>query len=166
MHRQLMTVLAQSGQRSAALSQFEACKKHLDEELDVEPSAETKALYDRIKQGDVKEADGESARRVESKSRSKASPRKPASDLRHNLPQPLTPFLGREAELEQIGALILSPECRLLTLVGAGGVGKTRLAMRAAQMQVERFHDGVRFIVSEVNRKCSEFSPGIWSISN
>ncbi|MFN8433404.1 MAG: BTAD domain-containing putative transcriptional regulator [Anaerolineales bacterium] len=146
MHRQLMTVLAQSGQRSAALSQFEVCKKHLDAELGVEPSAETKALYDRIKQGDVKEADGESARRVESKSPSKSSPRKNASDLRHNLPQSLTPFLGREAELEQIGGLILNPECRLLTLAGAGGVGKTRLAMRAAQMQVERFQDGVRFI--------------------
>jgi len=145
-HRQLMTVLAQSGQRSAALSQFEACKKHLDEELGVEPSAETKALYEKIKRGDVKEADGESARRVASKPPSKSSPRKSASDLRHNLPQNLTSFLGREAELAQIGGLLGKPECRILTLVGPGGVGKTRLSIRAARMQVERFQDGVRFL--------------------
>ncbi|WKZ41249.1 MAG: BTAD domain-containing putative transcriptional regulator [Anaerolineales bacterium] len=145
-HRQLMTVLAQSGQRTAALSQFDACKKHLDEELGVEPSAETKALYEKIKRGDVKEADGDSARRVESKSPSKSSPRKSASDLRHNLPQNLTSFLGREAELAQIGGLLGKPECRILTLVGPGGVGKTRLSIRAARMQVERFQDGVRFL--------------------
>lgn len=145
-HRQLMTALAQGGQRTAALNQFEACKKHLDEELGVEPSAETKALYEKIKHGDVQEADGESARRVESKSRSSSAPRKSASGLRHNLPQNLTSFLGREAELAQIGGLIGKPECRILTLVGPGGVGKTRLSIRAARAQVDKFRDGVRFL--------------------
>jgi DNA-binding SARP family transcriptional activator/predicted ATPase len=145
-HRQLMTVLAQSGQRTAALNQFEACKKHLDEELGVQPSGETKALYDRIKQGDVKEADVEPARRVESKSRSTSSPRKSASSPRHNLPQHPMPFLGREAEIANIADLLAKPECRILTLVGPGGVGKTRLSITAARIQVENFRDGVRFL--------------------
>jgi DNA-binding SARP family transcriptional activator/predicted ATPase len=145
-HRQLMTVLAQSGQRSAALSQFEICKKHLDEELGVEPSAETKALYERIKQGDVKEADVESTRRVESKSQSSSSPRTSASSLRHNLPHHPLPFLGRETELARIADLLAKPECRALTLVGPGGVGKTRLAITAARGQVKNFRGGVRFL--------------------
>lgn len=145
-HRQLMTVLAQSGQRGAALSQFEACKKQLDEELGVEPSAETKALYDSIRHGDVRTADGEAARGLEPAASSEASPLKPASDPRHNLPQSLTPFLGREEELARIDELLRNPECRLLTLAGPGGAGKTRLSIRAAQMQLERFQGGVCFL--------------------
>jgi DNA-binding SARP family transcriptional activator/predicted ATPase len=145
-HRQLMTLLAQSGQRTAALSQFEICRKLLDEELGVEPSAETMTLYEGIKSGDVKEADGESARRVESKSRSSSSPRKSASDSRHNLPQQPMPFLGREDELAKIAELLASADCRLLTLMGPGGVGKTRLSINAAHMVVDRFRDGVRFL--------------------
>lgn len=145
-HRQLMTVLAQSGQRTAALSQFEICRKHLDEELGVEPSAETKALYEKIKQGGIQEADGESTRRVEPKSRSSSSPRNSASGLRHNLPQHPMPFLGREAELANIADLLTKPECRVQTLVGPGGVGKTRLSINAARMCVDRFRDGVRFL--------------------
>lgn len=145
-HRQLMTLLAQSGHRTAALSQFEICKKQLDEELGVEPSAETQALYERIKSGDVKEADGESARRVESKTESISRPRTSASGLRHNLPQHPMPFLGREDELARIAELLASADCRLLTLAGPGGVGKTRLSINAARMCVDRFRDGVRFL--------------------
>lgn len=139
-HSRLMTLLAQSGQRTVALNQFEVCRKHLDEELGVEPSAETKALYDRIKQGDVQQADGEL------KARSWPSPQKSALDLRHNLPQQPMPFLGREDELTSIAELLAKPECHLLTLVGPGGVGKTRLSIRAARLQVENFQDGVRFL--------------------
>ncbi|MGA2488908.1 MAG: LuxR C-terminal-related transcriptional regulator [Anaerolineales bacterium] len=50
----------------------------------------------------------------------------------HNLPATLTPFVGRQAELEQVRQLLADPAYRLLTLTGAGGVGKTRLALRAA----------------------------------
>jgi predicted ATPase/DNA-binding CsgD family transcriptional regulator len=49
-----------------------------------------------------------------------------------NLPLALTPFVGRQAELEQVCQLLSDPEFRLLTLTGAGGVGKSRLALRAA----------------------------------
>jgi predicted ATPase/DNA-binding CsgD family transcriptional regulator len=51
----------------------------------------------------------------------------------HNLPAALTPFVGRDAECELVIARLRQPSCRLLTITGAGGAGKTRLALRAAQ---------------------------------
>ncbi len=50
----------------------------------------------------------------------------------HSLPAALTPFVGRQAKLEQVRQMLADPTYRLLTLTGAGGVGKTRLALRAA----------------------------------
>ncbi|MFZ4656055.1 MAG: tetratricopeptide repeat protein [Caldilineaceae bacterium] len=52
----------------------------------------------------------------------------------HNLPQPATPFVGRANDLAELAAKLANPACRLLTLVGPGGMGKTRLAIQAAQM--------------------------------
>ena len=50
----------------------------------------------------------------------------------HNLPAPLTAFVGREAESAQVIALLRNPDCRLVSVIGAGGVGKTRLALEVA----------------------------------
>ncbi len=105
-HRQMMLLLARSGQRSAALAQYETCRRTLMEELGVEPMEETTALYQRILAAGT------------------ARP--------HNLPAQATPFIGREEELSQLGRFLADPDCRLLTLVGPGGMGKTRLALRAA----------------------------------
>ncbi len=52
----------------------------------------------------------------------------------HNLPPATTPFIGRQAELAEIARLLADPSCRLFTLVGPGGIGKTRLAIEAARM--------------------------------
>jgi predicted ATPase/transcriptional regulator with XRE-family HTH domain len=68
----------------------------------------------------------------------------PAS--RHNLPTPSTPLIGREHELASLAQLLQNPQCRLLTLVGPGGIGKTRLALEAASKQREGFADGVYFV--------------------
>ena len=89
-HRQCMRALALRGERAAALAQYEACRRALAEELGVEPEAETTALYERI-------------RRV----RPRRSPRPARSVARppHNLPAQLTPFVGRERELAEIGEL-------------------------------------------------------------
>lgn len=62
----------------------------------------------------------------------------------YNFPAQPTPFIGREAELAEIARLLADPVCRLLTIVGPGGMGKTRLAIEAAQ--AAQMPDGVFFI--------------------
>ena len=125
-HRQWMRALALSGQRGAALAQYETCRQVLRKELGVEPAPETTALYERIR-------DGEELRL--------ASPATP-----HNLPAQLTPFVGREALLAEIAARLRDPGCRLLTLVGPGGSGKTRLALEAAAHELDCYEHGVFFV--------------------
>jgi diguanylate cyclase (GGDEF)-like protein len=63
-----------------------------------------------------------------------------------NLPVQLTPFVGRERELASIGAKLGDPDCRLLTLTGPGGVGKTRLAAEASLAHADAFAHGVCFV--------------------
>ncbi len=67
----------------------------------------------------------------------------PASGA-YNLPIGLTRFVGRSPELREIDALLTS--CRLVTLTGTGGVGKTRLALEAAAAVIDRYRDGVWLI--------------------
>lgn len=63
-----------------------------------------------------------------------------------NLPPQLTPFIGREAEVRDLTDLLADPACRLLTLVGPGGVGKTRLALEVATRQQPDYADGTCFV--------------------
>ena len=63
-----------------------------------------------------------------------------------NLPAPRTSFVGRESELDEIDRLLEDPGCRLLTLVGPGGAGKTRLALEAAARRIEHYPHGVHFV--------------------
>lgn len=67
----------------------------------------------------------------------------------HNLPPQPTPFVGRTRELQEIAVCLADPTCRLLTLVGPGGIGKTRLALQAAAAHVEIFDHGVYFVPLE-----------------
>jgi predicted ATPase/DNA-binding SARP family transcriptional activator len=139
-HRNLMRLLARSGARSAALAQYEACRRALREELDVEPGEETTQLYERIRDGqDLTGCRWESGRWE--------SGGKPVRSAElSNLPVQLTPFIGREEVLAQIGERLRDPNCRLLTLVGPGGSGKTRLALEAAARQVKHYRHGVWFV--------------------
>jgi predicted ATPase/TolB-like protein len=68
------------------------------------------------------------------------------SAVPHNLPAQPTPIVGRERELRELRALVLDSSVRMTTLVGPGGVGKTRLAIETACHTLEAFPDGVRFI--------------------
>lgn len=80
----------------------------------------------------------------------------PVATLTHvprtNLPTGATPFVGRQAELEQLTGRLADPACRLLTLLGPGGFGKTRLALRLGELALDlpaTFHDGVYFVALE-----------------
>jgi predicted ATPase/DNA-binding CsgD family transcriptional regulator len=64
----------------------------------------------------------------------------------HNLPPQPTSFVGRREELAEIAALLADARCRLLVLVGPGGIGKTRLALEAAAAGGDAFRDGVYFV--------------------
>jgi predicted ATPase/DNA-binding SARP family transcriptional activator len=132
-HRQLMRVLYLSLQRSQALAQYEQCRRVLDAELGVEPEPATTALFEQIRSGETPEPE------------IRASISLPA-ERPHNLPPTVTPFFGREQELAQIASLFDQPTNRLISLVGPGGIGKTRLALQAATEQLDNFSGGVFFI--------------------
>lgn len=119
-HRQLMLALVRSGQRTAALRQYETCRDVLDRELGVKPSNETTALYERI--------------------------RAAGTAPRHNLPLQPSVFVGRSVELARIGTWLADSSSRLLTIIGPGGVGKTRLVLQAAQAHTADFLEGVWFV--------------------
>ena len=138
-YRQGMRALALNGQHSEALGLYENCRQILSRELGVDPAVETATLADSIRN---RELTGRSVPADSSpSSRSVAAP-----TPIHNLPSAGTVLIGRESEVARLRELLLNPETRLISLVGTGGVGKTRLALAAAASVVPRFADGVRFV--------------------
>jgi DNA-binding SARP family transcriptional activator/predicted ATPase len=135
--RLLMRLYAWSDQRAAALRQYEECARALQEELDIPPDEETTRLYTAIK---------EKAELPPLAHYPTAPTVAGAARPRHNLPVQLTPFVGREAALAEIAELLQDPACRLLTLVGPGGSGKTRLALAAVAGQLDNYSHGVFFV--------------------
>ena len=127
-YQQGMRALALAGQRSKALAQYETCCRQLAEELGVAPGTETVRLYENIRDG-------------------KLVPPVPTRSRLHNLPAAVTSFIGREQEIAAIQRLLhgepIGRGCRLVTLTGAGGVGKTRLAIQLAAQLVAQYADGV-----------------------
>src|ERR687886_316964 len=63
-----------------------------------------------------------------------------------NVPSQVTPFIGREREVEEVRHRLLHPDVRLLTLTGPGGVGKTRLGLEVAKQVLDQFEEGVCFV--------------------
>ncbi|KAA3657039.1 MAG: hypothetical protein DWQ04_29315, partial [Chloroflexi bacterium] len=140
-HRQLMQLYVQNNQRTAAIAQYEQCVAILADELGVEPDEETRALYEQIQAG------GQGHKGA--KEQSLPIPHSPAplpSTPLHNLPTAVTSFIGREDELAQIEQWLGEPNGRLLTIVGQGGMGKTRLAQEAARAMVGQFVDGIWYV--------------------
>ncbi|MEZ4712665.1 MAG: BTAD domain-containing putative transcriptional regulator [Caldilineaceae bacterium] len=120
-HRQLMILLARTGDYNGAIAQFKRCQQTLEAELGVEPMSETFILYERI----ITIRNGLNFQ---------------------SLPLNSLELVGRKTELDQLDQLLNDPSKPLVTLVGAGGIGKTRLALTAAARQQMRFLEGVVFV--------------------
>jgi DNA-binding SARP family transcriptional activator len=130
--RQAIYLLVASGQRSAALMQFESFRHMLWQELSVEPEPETQELANRLRQEQAVLSPGEMARVSHGRV--------------FHFPTPLTPLVGREAELDGLCQALRDPTCRLLTVSGPGGSGKTRLALEAGRKLAQEFSAGVTLV--------------------
>ncbi|HEX6384642.1 MAG TPA: BTAD domain-containing putative transcriptional regulator [Anaerolineae bacterium] len=139
-HRQIMLLLARTGDYNGALTQYDTCRAVLAEELAIEPMPETASLYRRI----VAVRGG---------------------DHRHNLP-PTTELIGREADLQHLKQLLAHPDKRLISLVGPGGIGKTRLAIEAARQNQYLFLEGVAFVSLAALSEPGQMVPAIASAAN
>lgn len=123
-YRVLMGAHARAGNRSAALRAYDRCRRTLAEQLGVTPTTHTEAAYVALL-GDAEVTD---------------TPRDGPAPI-HNLPAPLTSFVGRGPELESVKASL--QRSRLLTLTGPAGIGKSRLAQRVAADLVSDYEHGV-----------------------
>lgn len=130
--QQYLRLLSWTGQITAALNHYRAYETLVTTELGIPPSAETEALYRQIAARQLPEIV------IKPPTEFTPEPRKIAS----HLPTQTLPFIGREAELELMMTQLMSLNCRLLTLHGPGGVGKTRLAIRLAE-QIAMRHQTV-----------------------
>ncbi|MBI1882452.1 MAG: winged helix-turn-helix domain-containing protein, partial [Chloroflexi bacterium] len=153
-HRQLMRALALSGQRSAALAQYESCRRVLTKELAVEPAAETTALYEQIRAGILSRGAEEhpSSGTPKGGSRGENTPAYPLGQAKSKKPightvqnldwgeaPGVTAFYGREAELAQLEQWLTADRCRLVAILGMGGIGKTVLAARIVKRVSPQF---------------------------
>jgi DNA-binding SARP family transcriptional activator len=147
-HRQLMLLLAMSGQRAAALAQYETCRRLLDDELGLDPDEETQALHRRVLDGQIVGV--------------------PLAPLLarpvYNLPTPLGTFVDRASELAQMMACLRDPDCRLVTIVGMGGAGKTRLALQVAQHLLPASQQGEIFAHGIVFVGLAALEPDAWPV--
>lgn len=128
-HGHVMRSLALQGQWSAAQAHYHHCRRILHEELGLDPAPETVALAQEIREAGLRGLS--------------LSPRFPVAPA--HLPSTPLPFVGRESELDTLAERLADADCRLVALLGPGGVGKTRLALQAAREQAGLFRNGVFF---------------------
>ncbi len=133
-HAGLMRLFALTNQHGAALAQYETCRKALEKELGVFPALTTAALYQQILDGTLVAQTLPIAQT------------QPAPSRRTHLPTYLIPFVGRSSLLAAVRARLADPACRLLSLTGPGGSGKTRLAVEAVSTLTAAFPDGIYFV--------------------
>ncbi|MCB0081675.1 MAG: hypothetical protein KDE47_12120, partial [Caldilineaceae bacterium] len=143
-HQTLMELLVSSGQRTAALEHYQ---RHLHKTASegIELTGEFEAFYQRLSRDEL-------ATTIEALQVCVAPAVAPIAAVPHNLPASLTPLVGRQDELFQIQHRLEDPTCRLLTITGMGGAGKTRLALEVGQLisrslsGVNLFRDGVYLV--------------------
>lgn len=129
----LMQTLADSGDRAALTQVYQDLRLRLREGLNTTPAPETEALYKKL---------------LEASNRAEVRPvalvSAPTAPTGRHLPVPLTELLGRESAIAEV--VVGLERARLLTLLGPGGVGKTRLSIASADVALPRFPDGVWFV--------------------
>ncbi len=140
-HAQLMRALAYQGERVQALAQFDTLSRTLNSEMGMLPSAETVALYERIRAGEL----------------AATEPTSPP----HNLPAQLTPFVARASDIAAIWEMLQQRDVRLLTLTGAGGMGKTRLAIEVGRTYADQYADGIYFVALAALASPAAIAPAI-----
>lgn len=114
-----------AGEKQLALETYQALIGVLKDEIGLDPSPDTRSLYMQIREGVLPA---------------------PQRIVVSNLPQAKTRFIGREEELSQLHRMLDEEGCRLLTIVGPGGMGKTRLALQLGDELGAQFEDGVHWI--------------------
>jgi DNA-binding SARP family transcriptional activator len=130
-----------AGHREQALSAYRTFAKRLQAELEMEPSSTTEQLAEEIEEAPPSPPAPRAAvvpaepPPVPERSNAISSERIP-----NNLPSPSALFVGRDPELTELAGLLEQPDTRLITLLGPGGVGKSRLAVRAAHDQLCKTH--------------------------
>jgi DNA-binding SARP family transcriptional activator/predicted ATPase/DNA-binding XRE family transcriptional regulator/predicted negative regulator of RcsB-dependent stress response len=130
-HLRVMRLLAAGGEPARALEHYRRYRRQLRDELGLEPAAELAALHDHL---------------LAVAAQPPGPPPHGMAPVAYPLPRPATSLIGREAELAELVALVHTPDCRLLTLVGPGGIGKTRLALRLAESACLAFPQGVCWV--------------------
>jgi predicted ATPase/DNA-binding SARP family transcriptional activator/DNA-binding CsgD family transcriptional regulator len=130
-HAGLMRVYVLLGRPERALAQYERLRDALSRGLGTEPGATTRRLRDEIATGRLPSAPPSALPQEE----------EPSDAGRHNLPARRTSFVGREREMVEVKRTLSMT--RLLTLTGAGGSGKTRLALEVARDLISSYTDGV-----------------------
>ncbi len=131
-HVGLMRLYALNGRRGEALKQYERLEDILSREFAAAPATATRHLYREI-----------AAKRFQPTQASPAgySQQRPPGTRRHNVPVARLPFVGREREVIEVKRELTMT--RLLTLIGAGGAGKTRLALEVARDLIGAYLDGI-----------------------
>lgn len=159
----LMTVLYREGRQAEALRVYRRAADTLGEDLGLEPSHELRELEQRILVQDASLTATPSTRSP--KPVPTATPTQvptPTPTPAHNLPASTTSFIGRERDLAEL--LDQLESSRLVTLLGPGGSGKTRLALEAARQALPRFADGVRLARLDDLRQTSLLVPSIGAV--